>query len=586
MVFVPFNATFSTPSEKYDVVVVYGADPTGVRDSTANFQAAITAAVNLGNVGGSGEVIVPVGVYNINTANLSITGPFKMRGLGSGISQATGGTNVGPAVILNCNGGTGGTQSMFNFPYQGYLWGGLELEDISINYTGTGNIFNVLNLNGMTMKNMSMTLTQAGSMAMFTSGNNTLLNLTVYNCYFTTTATARTNPIVSLSSSIPTGVSECTWNRCGFTNAGLDNSQYMVFYSNTAAGNGFHTQDNFKDCFFEHPFGGCIKSMSGQNINIEGAQVYDIYPALGQSVGNSLFYFGAASGNSGSQGVRITGYSRSLNGTNLDGIHTWDVYCEATTSQVYIEGACVRPASSSIQTNIFFNFNGCNDVAMVNNLSPQGSTINGNSQIAVTNPSPTQSSLYFGTLSGAYASNSWTPADQGFVSWTYDPDSGPTLGGSLLATSGLLYLNGVWIRNSAATLGHIAYYVSIAGATLTAGQSFVGLYNSAGTQIGLSADQSTNWTSTGYLATAISPSSAGSLTLVPTGLYWVAFLSNWTGTAPGFGRQANLNVTLANGPIAAATARYATNTGGTSLPASFTPSANTLTQVTYWAAVY
>src|ERR1700691_5397904 len=115
---------------------VYGTcDPTGVVGSTPAFAACMAAAIAAG-----AEMIIPVGIYNLNTAGLNITGPFRLRGLGTALSSNTIAPFL-PGVVLNCN-GNGGSTSMFTFPNQGYLWGGLDVENISINYTGTGNVFN------------------------------------------------------------------------------------------------------------------------------------------------------------------------------------------------------------------------------------------------------------------------------------------------------------------------------------------------------------------------------------------------------------------------------------------------------------
>src|SRR6266568_5306768 len=61
---------------------VFGTcDPTGSADSTAAFQACMTAAVATG-----AEMVIPPGTYNLNTGGLQITGPLKIRGLGAVLS--------------------------------------------------------------------------------------------------------------------------------------------------------------------------------------------------------------------------------------------------------------------------------------------------------------------------------------------------------------------------------------------------------------------------------------------------------------------------------------------------------------------
>lgn len=86
-------------------VLTYGADPTGATQSTAAFQAAITAA------GTNGTVFIPPGDYNI-TGGLNLTniqggglGGFTLQGSGNGttILRATGATNA----ILDLTGSAG-----------------------------------------------------------------------------------------------------------------------------------------------------------------------------------------------------------------------------------------------------------------------------------------------------------------------------------------------------------------------------------------------------------------------------------------------------------------------------------------------
>src|SRR6266705_6274631 len=139
-----------------------GADPTGAADSTAAFAACMAAAI----AAPSGEMIIPPGSYTLNTGGLHITGPFRMRGLGAGLSNQNG-TTVTPAVTLNSN--TSG--NLFDFPFQGFLWGGLEIENVSVNFTGSGNVFSGCNITDSVFRNMNITLTGTSSMAIVTSGS-------------------------------------------------------------------------------------------------------------------------------------------------------------------------------------------------------------------------------------------------------------------------------------------------------------------------------------------------------------------------------------------------------------------------------
>lgn len=172
-----------------------------------------------------------------------------------------------------------------------------------------------------------------------------------------------------------------------------------------------------------------------------------------------------------------------------------------------------------------------------------------------------------------------TPADAGFLAWNYDIGE---LGGSqsVLTTAGVMYLIKVNVR-VAISVTNVSYYVFTAGATLTSGQCFAGLYNSAGTLIGTSADQSAAWTSTGLKTTALT----GGPFAVSAGFVWVAFLFNGT-TAPSLVRNGTPNGNILNSGFTVSTARFASSGSAlTSLPSTITPGSNTLNTIQWWVAI-
>jgi len=458
-------------------------DNTGAADSTAAFANCMSAAI-----AANAEMTIPPGAYNLSAAgnslpSLHITGPFKMRGLGAGLNN---GGSLIPAVRLTSN--TPG--NMFDFPFQGYGWGGLETSGISVLFTGTGNVYSGMNMGDAVWRDMDITLTASGSQAMVTTGSISFLNVLHERCNFTTTNPVRTKPMISISSSIAAAISNCTFFKCKFSNKGCDNTQFMVHFDCSAAsGIAYHYMDNFRECCFEQPFGGAVHCQAGQNITIDACMVWDIFsgpttsvaaasnggtisgiaswsspsagvlavastqffnPAPGQlqvaasgsttalvnytgisgntftgctyvsgspagtvatggsvvlpvPVGNSTFYFGAFPGGANTQGVRITGCGRAQSGPN--GSTTWDVECESTTSQVYIQGWVNKASSPSTATNAFFNFHGCNDVVLIGNQSPQGASVNGNSTTVITNPAANTLWLHNGALQAPTGQN-------------------------------------------------------------------------------------------------------------------------------------------------------------------------------------
>lgn len=125
--------------------------------------------------------------------------------------------------------------------------------------------------------------------------------------------------------------------------------------------------------------------------------------------------------------------------------------------------------------------------------------------------------------------NVMRPVDQGVIAWSYDPaiqDSSGAL------ANGVLGLTRISITETGRTLNNIIGEVSAAGVDLVVGQNFAGLYNSAGQRLAITADQTTNWQSTGLkVMPVVAP------VVLPPGLYWVAVISNTATTIPSFRRS-------------------------------------------------
>lgn len=171
--------------------------------------------------------------------------------------------------------------------------------------------------------------------------------------------------------------------------------------------------------------------------------------------------------------------------------------------------------------------------------------------------------------------NEVIPSDMTWQAWTADPGTANAASGAL--TAGSVYLAEFFLR-SPATLTNVVLFVVTAGATLTAGQNFAGVYDSSGTQRAVTADQTTNWGSTGLVTAAFTSAFSA-----PAGRFYVAVVSNGT-TPPSF-RASGASTALANAGLAAANLRYAINaTAQTSLPASITLSSSTGTAASTFTA--
>lgn len=166
----------------------------------------------------------------------------------------------------------------------------------------------------------------------------------------------------------------------------------------------------------------------------------------------------------------------------------------------------------------------------------------------------------------------WYPVDQGLISWAYDPSL--ISGTYTLATGGTVYT--AQLKVNAGTITNVAYHITTAGATLTALQNFVGIYQN-GVLLGASAAPATitQWLTTGYIVTPLTAP-----VQVQNGIITVAFVFNGT-TGPTLGVAG----VKGNNGLAAASSRYGTaNTGvTTALPASL-GTVSALAQ-TPWVAV-
>lgn len=196
----------------------------------------------------------------------------------------------------------------------------------------------------------------------------------------------------------------------------------------------------------------------------------------------------------------------------------------------------------------------------------------------------TQSSAQF-VDSSAVAYNLVRPAailplDHGFAAWAYDPYAAGT--NQILSGNGILHLVRIPVR-APRTITNIVLYVGSAGATLTAGACWAGIYDSSGNRLGQTADQATAWTTTGTKTMAIA---AGPLTLAE-GNYWVAIVATGT-TLPQFPRGSNVGGPIINVGLSAANTRFGTyGTAGTytTLPATITPASISNNTAAWWAAL-
>lgn len=158
------------------------------------------------------------------------------------------------------------------------------------------------------------------------------------------------------------------------------------------------------------------------------------------------------------------------------------------------------------------------------------------------------------------------PQDHALAAWTVDP---ATAEATTLLVNGTQYLAKVHVRNRVAVTK--VWWIGTSGAvTPTAGQNWVGLYNSAGTLLA-SAGIDTQIAATGPQSATITS------TVLEAGSYWVVLLCNAV-TAATLARAGGQNSAANSVNQTSAALRFAVNgTGKTALDAAITPASNTST---------
>jgi parallel beta-helix repeat protein len=171
----------------------------------------------------------------------------------------------------------------------------------------------------------------------------------------------------------------------------------------------------------------------------------------------------------------------------------------------------------------------------------------------------------------------WNPSDQGLVTWTMDVMTATA--NSILPAQGTLYLVRVHVP-VAATVRNILAAITNAGSGLRAGQCFAGVWNaSGGARVGVTADQSTSWATTGVKTMALT----GAVNLT-AGDYYIGIYANGT-TLPNFARGNNqIGGPFANAGMTANFRVATANTGlTTSPPATLGPL--TASGTSWWLAL-
>ena len=169
----------------------------------------------------------------------------------------------------------------------------------------------------------------------------------------------------------------------------------------------------------------------------------------------------------------------------------------------------------------------------------------------------------------------WDADALNYKAMNYDPMLCTTQ--TALTTDGTVYVQKLWVP--VGTLTNIVVVVGTAGATLTAGQNFAGLYDDSKNSVRFTADQSTPWVSTGLKTMALTSTYSNTVARYMYVVLW----ANGT-TRPAFSRSPGNNAAL-NGALSAANARWASADTGRTTTGPATLGAFTATTNPYWVAI-
>jgi hypothetical protein len=560
----PYLVGFITPQD-------YGATGNGVTDDTTAINNALLAV----NAAGGGTVFLPWGTY-------LISGPINIPPFTFLVGQTevsllvTTQPSVISRLVASASWAPGATTGMVNFASK--TPGGWSVVAQS---SGLQNIY----LDGSLNASTNLSGIYFNGPVYDTHLDNVYINAAPHNGVH---IAGVTEPGI-----VPTFPYHHRWNRVTTTAAGnlgfnLSNFTDSTFtncmaFSSTAANWTLSNNSNtiFTSCRAEWSSGGRGWSISGS----AGSVVLDGCTS-DQNAGEGLLISGATGQATQGGGIVVSGGKFHADGNG--GVNNRGIRVTASTVPVTITGVNVEsgqnvnnsnwyPATGiQVDTSANVTVSGCTFQGISNPWVDGG----GNSYlirkgcIGLTGNPNTQTSS---VLSDLPAPNTALPDDQGLLAWTYDTIA---QNGSSTPGTGVVQLSRINVRTTM-TITNILVAVAATGTGLTSGQNFVGLYNSAGTLLSASADQTTPWGTTGLKTAALSAAQT-----VNPGIYYVAILANAATTTPGFARATVQGAATVNAGATASAPRYATSgTGQTTLPGSITLSSSTQIATAWWAAV-
>lgn len=401
-------------------------------------------------------------------------------------------------------------------------------------------------------------------------------------------------------------------NQCLFSlnGAGATGTNYEINWSGTATG--YITYNRFGTAITSIGVAGVQTSINvaaGQNVRVTDADfqgtgaastnwITNLPTVFYETGGSKLNYRTTITANSDTRPIELqpsatanTAFAVNINGTDVNdrvrmlgnGVTQYGIGSSArdTNTGRAAAGVFYTDKNMLIGSATALGDNGVGEIQLANATTVPTTNPTAGAVLYATGGVPqTRSSggavVDFGRVNSGQSGIN--PNMQGFVTWNYDPMITLATGAGA-NTSGTIYMHRIYL-SAGTVVTSLATGVQTIGATLTAGQNLMAIYDASGNRQGITADQSAAWVSTGFKTAALT----GSYTVTTAGYHYIAILAVGT-TPPAFYQAANAPSALFNGNVTGATLRHATNgTGQTTLPTTRTLSSNTSSTVNSWVA--
>lgn len=548
-------AAAATSSLDWYNVADHGAAGDGATDDTAAINAALTAAAK--STMGCGAVYLPYGHYLIS-APLTITSGTVLFGeclFGMYPSGSTGGG--APTILLG---------SKFS-------------GSAAIELDGSSTALNSIRIEGIVLNGSEAPGTPAGILL-----NGSVTNVVVRNVVASTFA----GPGFSLqeaNSSYPVAyferctawengghgfdiyTADCIFDSCmafkntshGFNLQQANDVQFIACRAEHNGENGFTFSD--ADASSTILFDACTTDQNNQNgIAVSGAGGLGPVQITGCSLrrdGN-----GSGSGSTTYAGIAVTGSTIPVivTGTNVQAMRG--------DSGGFGPHFAVKMTGSTAAVSVTGGYLGYEAAGSAISWDGEGSLQLGSG--ILTGRYDNDTSAFLGTTTTTAPPAPFgapPPSANGFIAWTSDPWVAPTSASA--GTASCLYLNAVYVQSPTVT-SKVWFQVGTAGSGAVSGESWAGLYDSAGTLVASAAIDAA------VTASGLHSFSWSSAATLDHGMYWIGIVFN-ASTMPQVYRSSETLLAAINANLGATAYRSCIAMNGTAytaLPSSIKTTSN------------